>query len=133
MSIIFVSIMLFFVCSLGAENAFFEPLANSRSDWDAAVSETGNPPAQGFRNWFFGFYDADGKPETFQEFAHCSKSYWGDGNFSQGAIFRDSIAWSTGKNRDVVRRWRCPADGQYQIIVEGRNKNQRRLCIYVDS
>ena len=46
MSIIFVSIMLFFVCSLGAENAFFEPLANSRSDWDAAVSETGNPPAQ---------------------------------------------------------------------------------------
>ena len=76
MSIIFVSIMLFFVCSLGAENAFFEPLAHSGADWDAAALETGKPvpPAQGFRNWFVGFHDTDGKPETFQEFSIAAKT-----------------------------------------------------------
>lgn len=135
MQIVVVFILLILTGALKAEQPFFEPVANSRADWDAALSENAGPatPEQGFRNWFFGFYETDGKPESFRVFSRRGKTYWGDGGFSQGAISRDSIAWSTGKNRDVVRRWHCLEDGQYQIVVEAHNKNRRRLCVYVDS
>ena len=103
--------LLLAVC--GAETA--KTVAHSVADWDAAGDAV---PAQGFRNWSFGYYENKGDPASFRQFNHSGKKikYWGDGNFTQGAVFRNTIAWSTHKNKyTVVRRWTAPEDGAYTV------------------
>ncbi len=117
--------VLFSICNA---ETFEHPVADSHADWDAA--ETKVPP-QGFRNWYFGYYEKDGAPETFTQFPHiATDGYWGDGYFLHGAIMRGAIAWSNGDNRDVVRRWVAPEDGTYRGNLECSAKVKRYLRIF---
>ena len=116
-------------------------VAHSVADWDAAGN--GVTPEQGFRNWYFGYYDQVDKPETFQLIPQKGKQYWGDGNFTCGMISRDTIAWAGGSQKhNVVRRWVAPEDGNYLAEMEGTHTLKvkgelvtwpRKLYIYVNS
>lgn len=113
--------------------------AHSVADWDAAGTK-GVPP-QGFRNWSFGCYDKPGDPNTFRPLRQGAH-YWGDGNFTDGAISRNTITWSTGpKKADVVRRWTVPENGNFSLSLEGTHvlkvKGEevtwpRKLTLYVN-
>ena len=49
----------------GAETA--KTVAHSVADWDAAGDAV---PAQGFRNWSFGYYENKADPASFRQFNH---------------------------------------------------------------
>ena len=98
-------------------------VADAAADWDAG-SGTGKIPPQGFRNWSFGYYQKTDRPESFTLSKDKGNSYWGDGNFSYGAIKGKSLTWSTAKAKyNVVRRWTVPEDGSYTIYL----KNARHV------
>ncbi|MBR4662445.1 MAG: hypothetical protein IKO93_01095, partial [Lentisphaeria bacterium] len=100
----------------GAETS--KTVAHSVADWDAAGDAV---PAQGFRNWSFGYYENKADPASFRPFTDSGKKkkYWGNGNFTHGAVFRNTMAWSTHKNKyTVVRRWTAPEDGAYTVRLE---------------
>ncbi len=132
------------LCSLflgAGEAEIGRMVAHSVSDWDAAGN--GVTPEQGFRNWYFGYFDQVDKPETFKLISHKGKHYWGDGHFTCGMISRDTIAWAGGsKHYNVVRRWVAPEDGNYIVEMEGTHTLKvngepvawpRKLNIYVNS
>ena len=123
--------MFFSVGYATGANLLARPFAHSVADWDAAKKDTGKKvPPQGYRNWHFGYYGKDGIPTSFKPFLNHTALYWGDGNFTHGAIMRDSIAWSGGSNRDIVRRWTCPESASYEMIVSGRSKKEQYLRMF---
>lgn len=118
-----VYMIVFSVISSVYSQNLLEEVAHSVEDWDAAG---GFGPAQGFRNWYFGYYEQTDDPSTFREQYRepkKNKEYWGDGNFTTGAIFRTNMTWSTSEKKyNVVRRWVVPEDGQYMVELEGSHK-----------
>ena len=110
------------------------PVAHSIKDWLAASSDI--VPKQGFRGWQFGYYENGDTPKVFQELSTHSKSYWGDGNFTKGAIMKDSMAWFDHKRSPaggyVVRRWTIPKTAAYQVTLSGAHSLEciRKLHVF---